>query len=261
MNTITSKDGTKIAYDKLGLGPSIILILGALNTRLSGSQLAQTLSKHFTVINFDRRGRGNSGDTLPYTVEKEIEDMDALINEAGGSAYLYGHSSGAALALEAAEKLGNKVTGLALYEAPYNDDEQAKQAWGEYTEQLTNLLAANSRGDAVALFMKLVGTPLEQIEGMRHAPFWQGLESIAPTLAYDHTAILGTDASVPIQLASRVTAPTLVMVGSASFSFMANTAEKLSEAIPHATLRTLENQTHEVNPEVLAQSLVEFFLK
>jgi pimeloyl-ACP methyl ester carboxylesterase len=210
------------------------------------------------VFAYDRRGRGDSGDRAPYAVEREVEDLDALITEAGGAAYLYGHSSGAALALEAAVKLGDKVTKLAMYEAPYNDESQARRAWSEYIQQLTELLAADRRGDAVALFMQYVGTPADQVEALRHAPVWPMLEAIAPTLAYDHTAILGEDSSVPIERAASVRVTTLVMNGGASYAFMYETARTLSQAMPHAQLRTLEGQTHDVDPKVLAQALVEF---
>src|SRR2546421_12095194 len=253
MNTVTSKDGTKIAYDKQGEGPAVILVYGALCYRSFGSlpELDKLLAQHFTVYNYDRRGRGDSGDTWPYSVEREVEDIEALIDEAGGAAYLYGHSSGAALALEATIKLGGKVKKLAMYEAPYNDDDEARRAWKEYIKQLTELLAADRRGDAVALFMKLVGTPADQIEAMRHAPIWPMLEAIAPTLAYDHTAILGEDVSVPIEQAASVSVPTLVMNGGASYAFMYETARALSKAMPHAQLRTLEDQRHDVDPKVL----------
>jgi pimeloyl-ACP methyl ester carboxylesterase len=139
------------------------------------------------VCNYDRRGRGDSGDTRPYAVQREIEDLEALIDDAGGTAYLYGHSSGASLALEAAAQLDGKVTKLAMYEAPHTDDPADLQPWGDYIAELTVALAAGRRGDAVALFMRFIGTPDGQIEGMRQAPFWAGLEAIAPTLA----AVLG----------------------------------------------------------------------
>src|SRR5438876_214838 len=240
-STVTSKDGTRIAYDKIGHGPAVILVAGALCSRSfwSGPELAKLLAPRFTVYNYDRRGRGESGDTKPYAVVREIEDIEALIDEAGGSAYLYGHSSGAALALEAALRLGTKVKKLAMYEVPYNDDAQAQRAWKEYIKQLTELLAADRRGDAVALFMKYVGTPDEQIEGMRHSPAWPMLEAIAPTLAYDHAAILGEDASVPTERAAMITTPTLVMNGGASPPFMYDTAQALGKAIPNAQVRTL----------------------
>jgi pimeloyl-ACP methyl ester carboxylesterase len=263
MNTVISKDGTKIAYDKYGSGPTVILVAGAMCSRLSwsGRELANLLSSLFTVYNYDRRGRGDSTDTKPYAVEREVEDIEALIDDAGGSAYLYGHSSGAALALEAAVRLGEKVKKLAIYDAPYNDDAEAKRAWGEYITRLTEVLAAGRRGDAIALFMQYVGTPADQIEGMRHAPFWQALEALAPTLAYDHTALLGDDASVPTERAAHVLVPALVLNGGASYPFMHVTARTLSQAIAHAQLRTLEGQTHEVSSEVLAPLLVEFFAR
>src|SRR5258708_801228 len=177
MKKVQSADGTTIAFDQLGKGPAIILVGGMFEQRAMDSETAQLaalplLTQHFTVFHYDRRGRGESTDTQPYAVEREIEDIEALINEAGGSAFAFGISSGAALALEAAIKLGGKVKKLAMYEAPYNDDDEARHAWKEYTNQLTNLLAANRRGDAVALFMKLTGTPVDQIEGMQHAPIW-----------------------------------------------------------------------------------------
>jgi pimeloyl-ACP methyl ester carboxylesterase len=212
------------------------------------------------VYNYDRRGRGDSGDTKPYVVVREVEDIEALIDEAGGSAYLYGHSSGAALALEAAVSLGEKVKKLALYEAPYNDEREAKLAWGAYIHHLTEALAADHRDDAVALFMQYVGMPAEQIEAMRQAPAWPLLEAIAPTLAYDHSAILGKDGSVPIKRAAHVLVPTLVMNGSASYPFMYETARALSKAMPHAQLRTLEGQDHGPADDVLAPALKEFFL-
>ncbi|MGI8687590.1 MAG: alpha/beta fold hydrolase [Thermomicrobiales bacterium] len=259
--TVTSKDGTKIAYDQQGEGPAVILVAGAMCARLSwsGPELARLLAPHFTVYNYDRRGRGDSEDTPPYAVEREIEDIDALIDEAGGSAYLFGHSSGGALALEAAVKLGDKVKKLAIYDVPYKDDPAAQQAWKEYIKRLTEVLAADRRGDAIALFMQYVGTPADQIAGMRHAPFWPTLEAIAPTLAYDHTALIGEDASVPTKRASGVRVSALVLNGGASPPFMYDTARALSQAMPHAQHRTLEDQTHDVNLEVLAPVLEAFF--
>jgi pimeloyl-ACP methyl ester carboxylesterase len=260
MRTVISKDGTPIAFDQSGQGPALILVTGALTTRADWASLAAALAPHFTVFAYDRRGRGESGDTAPYTVEREVEDLDALITEAGGSAFIFGHSSGAALALEATLQLGEKVTKLAMYEAPYNDDREAKLAWSEYIQHLTELLAADRCGDAVALFMQYVGMPAEQIEAMRQAPTWPQLEAIAPTLAYDHTAIMGKDRSVPIERAAHVLVPTLVMNGGASYPFMSETARALSQAIPHAQLRTLEGHGHGLADDVLAPALQEFFL-
>ncbi len=260
-NTVTSLDGTSIAYSQIGQGSALILVGGAFEQRAMDSetaQLAPLLAQHFTVFHYDRRGRGESTDTQPYAVEREIEDIEALINEAGGSAFVFGISSGAALAMEAAIKLGDKVKKLAMYEAPYNSDDTARQAWKEYRKQLKELLAADRRGDAVALFMMLVGMPADHVPGMLAHPMWPMFEAVAPTLAYD-AAVLGEDASVPTEKAASVAVPALVMDGSASYPFMHITAMALANAIPNAELRTLEGQTHEVAPQALAPVLEEFF--
>lgn len=265
MKTITSQDGTTIAFDQVGQGPTVILVDGALQYRAFDqgmAQLADLLSPHFTVIHYDRRGRGDSTDNtsdLSQALAREIEDIEALIDYAGGSAALYGISSGAALALEAAVHLGGKVSKLAMYEPPYNDDENGRQTWKQYTKQLNETLVAGRKGDAVALFMMLVGAPPDQVEGMRQHPLWPMWESVAPTLAYDHIADLGEDASVPTERASQVTVPTLVLSGSESFPFMHTTAMALAGAIPNAQYRTLEGQTHDVAADVLAPVLIEFF--
>jgi pimeloyl-ACP methyl ester carboxylesterase len=263
MSTVTSKDGTRIAYDQIGAGPALILVGGMFEQRSMDSETAHLaafplLAQHFTVFHYDRRGRGGSTDTQPYAVEREIEDIEALIDEAGGSAFVFGISSGAALAFEAARALGGKVKKLAMYEAPYNDDDNARQAWKEFRKQLGELLAADRRGDAVALFIKLLGASDEDIEGVRQYPMWPMWEAIAPTIAYDAAAV-GEDASVPTERAARVAVPALVMDGGASYGFMHDTAKALAKAIPHAQHRTLEGQTHEVAAEALAPVLVEFF--
>jgi len=260
MRNVISKDGKPIAFDQSGQGPAIILVAGALTTRADWAPLAALLAQHFSVFAYDRRGRGESRDTAPYAVEREVEDLDALIIEAGGSAFVFGHSSGAALALEAAVQLGEKVKKLAMYETPYNDDREAKLAWRAYIQQLTELLAADRRGDAMALWMTFLGTPADQVEAMRHAPTWSTFEALAPTLAYDHAALLGKDRSVPIERAAHVRVPTLVMNGGASSPFMYETARALSQAMPHAQLRTLEGQGHGPADDVLAPALQAFFL-
>jgi pimeloyl-ACP methyl ester carboxylesterase len=259
MTKVTSKDGTPIAYEKSGTGPALILVDGAICYRSFGpmAELSKLLAPHFTVYTYDRRGRGESGDGVPFAVEREVEDIDALIQEAGGTAFVYGISSGACLALEAAIKLGPKIKKLAMYEPPYNSENSARQGWKEYRKRLAELLSANRQGDAVALFMKLVNTPAEQIDGMQHAPVWPMFEAIAPTLAYDAAAI-GEDGSVPVEKAAKVSVPTLVMNGSA-IPFMLETATTLAKAIPHAEHRTLEGQTHDVDLKVLAPALIEFF--
>jgi pimeloyl-ACP methyl ester carboxylesterase len=263
MSTVTSKDGTTIAFEKRGAGPAVILVDGALCYRNFGpmQNLAQLLSPHFTVYTYDRRGRGESGNTQPFAVEREVEDIDALINEAGGSAYVYGISSGACLALESAFRLGQKIKKLALYEPPYNSDPSDQPVWRQYQRQLANALAEDRRGDAVGLFMQFVGTPQEQIAGMRQAPVWSTFEAVAPTLAYD-AAVMGEIRAAPLEKAARSNTHVLVMDGGANFSilpFMHASAAALAKAMPHARQRTLEGQTHDVNLEVLAPVLVEFF--
>jgi pimeloyl-ACP methyl ester carboxylesterase len=206
MKTVTSRDGTTIAFDQIGKGPTVILVDGALQYRAFDqgmNQLAELLAPHFTVIHYDRRGRGDSTDMQQDAFERksalarEIEDLEAVIDEAGGAAFVYGISSGAALAMEAAIKLGDKIKKLAVYEAPYNDDEAARQSWKQYTKQLGELLAAGRKADAVGLFMMLVGASAADVAGVKQTPMWPLWEAIAPSLAYDHIADLGEDASVP----------------------------------------------------------------
>jgi pimeloyl-ACP methyl ester carboxylesterase len=263
MNKVSSDDGTEITYETKGSGPAVILVDGALTYRSFGPMphLAELLSTHFTVYTYDRRGRGESSNSKAYAIEREVEDIEALIQKAGGSTFIYGISSGACLALEAAIKLVDKIKKLALYEPPYNSDKASSQEWVNYREQLEKLLAAGRRGDAVALFMQFVGAPTDQINGMRQAPIWPMFEAVAPTLAYD-AAIIGVDRAVPVIRAANATLPVLVLDGGANISlmpFMHATAIALAEAIPHAQQRTLEGQTHDVKLEILAPVLVEFF--
>jgi pimeloyl-ACP methyl ester carboxylesterase len=260
MNTLTSKDGTTIAYENKGSGPAVIMVGGALTTRLSGSRqrLMDLLAETFAVYTYDRRGRGDSSDSLPYALDREIEDLAAMIEVSGGRARVYGHSSGACLALEAAAVLDDQVTSLALYEAPYNDDPAAQAGWHRYLATMTRALADGRRGDAVAAFMAEVGMPPEQIEGARHSPFWPFAEAIAPTLAYDHVGAM-RDGTVPVDRIASIGTPTLVLYGTASLPFMADTAATVAKAMPVATLRSLDGQTHDVDPAVLAPALTEFF--
>src|SRR5512143_3345767 len=213
MDKVISKDGTEIAYETKGSGKPLILTDGAICYRAFGPMgaLSELLAPHFTVYTYDRRGRGFSTNGKPFAVQREIEDIDALIERAGGSAYLYGISSGACLDLEAALALGaSRVSKLALYEPPYNGDAAARAQWKEYTQQLQTALAEGRRGDAVVLFMELVGTPADQVSGMKQAPVWPMFESVAPTLAYD-AAAMGKTRGAPLDRAAKLTMPTLVM--------------------------------------------------
>ena len=261
MRTIISKDGTTIAFDQVGSGPTVILVAGAIQHRAFDQEtayLADLLAPYFSVINYDRRGRGESGDTQPYAPAREIEDIEALIEDSGGAAYLYGMSSGAALAMEAALALGGKVKKLAMYEAPYNDDAPARQAWREYRRKLNALLAEGRRGDAMALFMMLVGMPPENLAQVQQSPAWPIFERVAPTLAYD-AAILGEESAVPCEQAARLGIPTLVMAGEVSYPFMHTTAAALAGAMPAGRYQVLAGQTHEVAAEILAPPLINFF--
>jgi pimeloyl-ACP methyl ester carboxylesterase len=261
MDKVTSRDGTKIAFDRLGDGPPVILVCGAMCDRALMRPTAEELAKHFTVFNYDRRGRGDSGDTAPYAVEREIEDIGALVAEAGGTASVYGHSSGAGLVLRAAAH-GLPVTKLALHDPPYTPvDEKARRTSREYGGTLKAILSEDRRGDAVELFMTLVGMPKEMIEGIRRTPGWAELEAMAPTLAYDSEVMgdVGRDGTIPIDQASGVTAPALVLTGGADYPWMTDVGRRLADALPNGRHRVLEGQEHSVPPEVLVPVLEEFF--
>ncbi len=259
MGKVISKDGTAIAFDRTGKGPALVLVGGAFQHRAIDprtAQLAALLAEHFTVFHYDRRGRGDSSDTQPYAVEREIEDLEALIKEAGRSAFVFGMSSGAILALKAGAR-GIAITKLALYEPPFNLDDNARLRSEDYTRQLIALLGEGRRGDAVALAMTRFGAPAEAVAGMRQTPIWPIFESVAPTLAYDNL-IMG-DGSVPTKWMAAITVPTLVLDGGASPAFMHNAAQAAADALPNSQRCTLDGQTHDVAPEVLAPVLIEFF--
>jgi pimeloyl-ACP methyl ester carboxylesterase len=262
-NRVTSKDGTRIAFDRSGDGPALILIGGALSDRSGGAPLAKLLAPRFIVFSYDRRGRGDSEDTSPYAVEREIEDIEALIDEAGGAAFVHGHSSGAVLALEATAKLPAKVQKLSLYEPPFIIDDSRPPPPENYVKQINELIAENRRGDAVAFFMtEVVGTPAEAVAQMKSAPTWPALEALAHTLAYD-VAVLGDNMAgdpLPTQQWTSATAPTLVMDGGASPAWIRNSAQALAGVLPNGQHRTLEGQTHAAAPEVLAPEIEQFFL-
>jgi pimeloyl-ACP methyl ester carboxylesterase len=257
-----SRDGTAIAFERLGDGQPVIVVGGATCDRAMTRPLAKQLAHQFTVFNYDRRGRGDSGDTAPYAVEREIEDIGALIDEAGGTAFVYGHSSGAGLALHAAA-LDLPITRLVLHEPPFvPDSEEERRISREYAEKLEIILAEDRRGDAVELFMTTVGMPREMVEGMRHdPPTWAGLEEIAPTLAYD-SAVMGDvsrGGTIPADLLGAVTVPALVLCGGASPAWMIDVGRQVADAMPKGRLGILEGQEHVVAPEVLVPVLAEFF--
>ena len=262
MNTTRSTDGTAIAYETCGEGPPLVLVDGALCYREMGPSraLADALSEHFTVIRYDRRGRGASTDTAPYSVEREIEDLAALIAAAGGPAYVCGISSGAVLALDAAAR-GLPITALALYEPPFIVDDSRPPAAADYVEQLVGLLASNRRGDAVRLFMRHVGMPAPLVPLMRLMPAWGKLKRVAHTLPYDGEIMGDTQLGRPLP-AERwpgTKVKTLVIVGGKSPAFFHNGTKMLAALLPNAEHRVLEGQTHMVKAKVLAPVLIDHF--
>jgi pimeloyl-ACP methyl ester carboxylesterase len=257
MRRVISKDGTAIAFDQSGAGAPIIFVGGALSDRRAVAPVAALLAPHFTVFAYDRRGLGSSGDTAPYAVDREVEDLEALIDEAGGSAFVFGHSSGAVLALEAAAH-GLAITRLALYEPPFIVDDSRPRPPGDFAAQLAKLVAAGRRGDAVALFMtKGVDLPASAVAQMRSAPMWPALEAMAHTLVYN-TTIMG-DFSVPAERVGSITIPTLVLDGGESPAWARNAVQAVVDILPNAQRRTLKGQTHGAAPEILAPVLEEFF--
>lgn len=246
VRTVISADGTSIAFDRDGEGPPIVMVVGAFNTRSTAAPLAAALRARFTTINYDRRGRGDSGDTQPYAVEREIDDIAALIAEAGGSAAVFGYSSGATLALRAAA-YGLPISSLVLYDAPFVVDDTYEPLPADFAEELAELIAAGRRGDAVELFQRVaVGIPEAVVAQLRHAPFRPSLEAIAHTLVYD-AKVIG-DRTLPTELVSRVSAPTLVIDGEESPPIMHGAARELVATMPNATRRTLRGQSHDIAP-------------
>jgi pimeloyl-ACP methyl ester carboxylesterase len=258
MQTVTSKDGTQIAYERFGSGPPLILVDGAMCSRAFGPmpKLAPLLAKHFTVFIYDRRGRGDSGDTKPYAKQRELEDLAALIAAAGGSAFVAGLSSGAALALEAAAT-GLGITKVAAYEPPFVAAAGERQA--NHEAELNKLIAADRRGDAVKYFMRsMINVPAIFVALMQLMPgMWRKLKTVAHTLPYD-AAVMG-DFAVPVKRIAAIRIPTLVMDGGKTDARLRRAAENIAAALPTATRRTLAGQTHNVKPEVLTPALVEFF--
>jgi pimeloyl-ACP methyl ester carboxylesterase len=259
LGNVTSRDGTSIAFERSGRGPALVLVDGALCWRQFGPMeaTASALSADFTVYRYDRRGRGDSTDTPPYEVAREVEDLEALIDEAGGSAYVYGVSSGAGLALEAAAS-GAAIARLALFEPPYTAEGQDTAQHREDAGRMEALLRDGRQGDAVELFLGWVGLPDDAIAGMRRSPMWPSLEAVAPTIRYDDL-VMG-DGRVPRERMARVAAPTMVIAGSLSSEELRHAAEAVAEAIPRARFCSLDGQSHTASPQSVVPILKEFLL-
>jgi pimeloyl-ACP methyl ester carboxylesterase len=258
MSHVTSKDGTTIAYERSGTGAALILVDGALCSRAFGPspKLAPLLARHFTVFAYDRRGRGQSGDTQPYVPAREVEDIAALIDAAGGPAFLLGLSSGGALALEAAAA-GLPVSKVVAYEPPYVDD-SGQRGGAAYEGQLRRLLAEGHRGGAVKYFMKdMVGAPAAMVAIMRLMPWiWRRLDAVAHTLPYD--AAVMTAFRIPRGRFASIGVPALVMNGSKTDPRLREAAQAIAAAISGARYRELAGQTHNVKPDVLTPAVVDF---
>lgn len=276
MNTVTSADGTTIAFEQTGSGTPVILIGGAFNDRTTVAGLAGVLAAHHTVTTYDRRGRGNSGtgtslgtdtgtglgaDTgVGFVVDREIDDLAALIKHVGGSAQVFGHSSGAVLALEAVMR-GLPITKLAIYEPPYVAEGTRPRPAADLVERLVNLIDRDRRDDAVTLFLtEAVGVPAEMVEGMRADQVWGWFTGLAHTLPYD-AAACGPGNAIPTERLSAITVPTLVMSGTESPTWLPAAAEAVAATVPGAQYVTVEGQDHGVlnNPDTLLPALTPFF--
>lgn len=262
-NTVTSRDGTRIAYERAGRGPAVILVDGAMCHRAMGPNpaLARELAATHTVYTYDRRGRGGSGDTPPYAPEREVEDIAALAEAAGEPVFLYGISSGAALALAAAGS-GLPVRAVAVYEPPFVVDDTRPPIPADYRERLESLLAEGKPGAAVRYFMRAgVGLPAVVVAMMRLMPAWSKMLATAPTLPYDaaFVARFGRGEPLPRGEWDTVTVPALVVDGGKSPAWIRNGTRNLAEVLPGARYRTLDGQTHQVKAEALAPVLRDFF--
>ncbi|MFI8432977.1 alpha/beta fold hydrolase [Streptomyces sp. NPDC079020] len=258
MDKTLSADGTPLAYRRQGDGPPVVLVGGALSTAATEAPLAALLAPHFTVVTYDRRGRGASGDGGRYAVRREIEDLAAVAGAVGERVSVFGMLSGGALALEA-QAAGLPVDLLAVYEPPYTPGPSGLVHKARHTDRLHRLLSAGDLGGAVELHLSTTGVTAGMIARMRRAPMWPGLESLAHTLAYDD-AILGNGA-LPAERLASVTARTMVVVGGFSPLQARDTARSLADALPRARHRTLTGQTREVAPQVIAPVLAAFFAK
>ncbi|MGA5041242.1 alpha/beta fold hydrolase [Streptomyces capoamus] len=252
----TSRDGTSLAYHVTGQGPTVILVSGAMSTGGTLLPLAERLAERCTAVVYDRRGRGESGDTPPYAVDREVEDLAALLEAVGGDAALFGVSSGGALVLRAVAD-GLPVRRAAVYEVPYADHlAGGAEQEAVYKEQLNTALAEGRRGDAVELFLRLTGLGEEMIQRARQSPMWAGMEAVAPSLAHDD-AVMG-DGLLPRDRLAAVRVPVLAVAGGASPEWMHRASQAVAEAVPQGRYRLLPGQTHMVEPEVLGPVLAEY---
>ncbi|MGW6195495.1 alpha/beta fold hydrolase [Kribbella sp. NPDC055110] len=253
MEKVVSKDGTELAYDTYGSGPVLVLVAGGFTDRSRYVEDAVALSAAFTVVNYDRRGRGDSGDTLPYAVEREWEDLDA-VRSATGARFACAYSSGSMVLLQAALPFEKQ----AVMEPPFRVD-GAPPAPERYLERLQEFVAAGNPGGAAELFMvEAVGQPKEVVEQIRQTPMWAGLEAIAHTLVYD--ALQLGDSAVPVELLASVDVPTLGLYSNASPEWLRRSVQETVAALPQGTVEGHDGTFHTLPPETLARVLSGYFL-
>ena len=262
MPTVTSRDGTVIGFDRKGSGPAIIFVAGATQYRAVDGitpAMAEDLANRFTVLNFDRRGRGESGDNAPYEVAREIEDIEALIDSVGGKAGLYGMSSGAVLALEAGVALPGKVTGVMLYEPPIDPEQSSASYWKQHAEMAA--LSAQGKGEEMmTAFMLGVGMPREAVDSFRQSPAWPAFAAVGLTIEHDYRIMAeATDGDRTPARWQTIQAPVLVVNGDASFPFIEAGAAWVAAAVPGAKRQVLPGQSHEFDPKVLGPVIAGFF--
>lgn len=257
MKTAQSKDGTKIAYDTYGTGPALVYITGASCFRSFTPvvQSAKTFAQAFTVYNYDRRGRGDSDSVSTWSVEREVEDIEALIDAAGGKAYVYGHSSGAVLALEAAMRLGDKVQKVVLYDASYSHDQAEQAEYGQLSAKIDQLLARGKNAKAMKTFLRGIGMPAAFVAFLPLFPGWRTMKNLAPTLAYD---IALTKDLPPVDRIAKIKLPIFISVGQKSPAALHDVAKQLQKALPQAAFAEIAGQDHMVDAKTLLPKFVDF---
>jgi pimeloyl-ACP methyl ester carboxylesterase len=253
MKLIASADGTRIALDRSGSGPPLVIVLGAFCDRSTSKPLAALLTASYTVYEYDRRGRGDSGNGLPFAIADEVEDLAAVLAAAVQPAFVYGHSSGGALALEAAAR-GVEMRGLAVYEPPYTGDAHPGDGFGEHLDEL---VAAGRRDLAAEQWLAMTGTPPAIIESIKSGPGWAHRQSLAHTLSQDLR--LANNGRVPIERLKRTQIPVLAMAGGSSPPWAASTTAALASDLPHASHRIVDGQQHLPADHVVAAILGSFF--
>jgi pimeloyl-ACP methyl ester carboxylesterase len=261
--TTVSRDGTPIAYDRVGRGPAVVVVDGTFGSRTFGPnvKLPANLSAHHTVFHYDRRGCGASGDTRPYAVAREVEDLEAVIDAAGGQACVYGISSGAVLGVDAARRLPHKITKLAIYEPPCVVDDSRAPWPPDYLDHVTRLVASGRRGEAVKLWMRQAAAlPSLLIAVTRVLPAWARLCAAAETIVQDGQVMAGTGAGGPLPAERfRTEVPTMVIAGAKSPHWLHHSADAFAALLPNAQRQTLAGQTHFVKPAAIAPELTRFF--